>query len=356
MPHDQALLDLTSRQELAERRTRPSINDRRLIADRSAKSLRLLATPLRVYRDRSIGRYHRPRRSATLADYLSAPPPPEMDTEEDEDFFDSMLENGTTMEGARINSDLYDAYAGSGSRDFRSPSPLPEDPSTALLRSGPWTVPSSLPPSASTTLSRQPSLRRPVRSRIVDFNDFTLRRRSTTRDDQISRGETADPERPVPREGSWARNPQATRRFFPFVHSRRHDSPDIYPWTMEASGPSNPDIHDDQDLRYSPSWFNLPPPSHLEAVAIEGALVDPTVSDERAHSATSRGMLPRLRRGGLRAPESILSRHASPANLPPIRSDSVADGPALPHHEPQDALLVSEPTSYPTPSTDHELS
>src|SRR5882762_8885951 len=43
-------------QELAERRTRQNTMDRRLIADHTAKSLRLLALPVHVYHDRSLGR------------------------------------------------------------------------------------------------------------------------------------------------------------------------------------------------------------------------------------------------------------------------------------------------------------
>jgi hypothetical protein len=95
---------------MAERRQRP-VADRRLISDRTAKGLRTLAAPQRVYRDRT-GRGVAARRPLYLTDYL---PPDEMDLDDDNDSLESMVDPSGTVEGARLNSDLYDAYANPGS-------------------------------------------------------------------------------------------------------------------------------------------------------------------------------------------------------------------------------------------------
>ncbi|KAF8076733.1 hypothetical protein FPV67DRAFT_430010 [Lyophyllum atratum] len=340
--------------ELAERRTRPNLNDRRLIADRSAKSLRLLATPLRVYRDRTMGRYHHSRRSANLSDYLSAPPL-EMDMEEDEDIFERMLDSGTTVEGARINSDLYEAYGTNGghsSRAVSSPSPPIEDAPLPVFtqpphsRSGPWSMSSGVP---TTFLSRQAPNRRPFRSRTVDFNEFTHHRRSSTREGQSARAEPT--ESLEVREGPWNRSSQSTRRFFPFIRTRRYEHTD--PWSSDI--PSSHEVDEGPAYTSEPSnapWFNLTPPIHRESSTMEEALADAELSEVRGHAAPA----PRLRRGGLRAPESILSRHASPiptiGNPPRSSYDEHPD--IIPRGVGDDGQ--TEPTGYPTPgSTDHEF-
>ena len=93
---------LLSFQEMAERRHRQVASDRRLISDRTAKGLRTLAAPQRVYRDRGV-RGLASRRSLNLTDYLVVPPE-EMELDDDNDSLES------AVEGARMNYDLYDAY------------------------------------------------------------------------------------------------------------------------------------------------------------------------------------------------------------------------------------------------------
>lgn len=93
---------------MAERRQRQAA-DRRLISDRTAKGLRTLAAPQRVYRDRS-GRGVPARRPLNLTDYLSVPPD-EMELDDDNDSLESMMDHSGTIEGTRMNTDLYDAYA-----------------------------------------------------------------------------------------------------------------------------------------------------------------------------------------------------------------------------------------------------
>lgn len=98
---------------MAERRNRQEA-DRRLISDRTAKGLRTLAAPQRVYRDRT-GRGVLARRPLDLAsDYLSFPPE-EMELDDDNDNLESMMDPSGAVEGARMNSDLHDAYANPGS-------------------------------------------------------------------------------------------------------------------------------------------------------------------------------------------------------------------------------------------------
>jgi hypothetical protein len=118
---------------MAERRQRQAA-DRRLISDRTAKGLRTLAAPQRVYRDRA-GRGVSARRPLYLTDYL---PPDEMDLDDDNDSLESMVDPTGAVEGARLNSDLYDAYANPGScswslfsRPIRS---YPIDTPTSLHR------------------------------------------------------------------------------------------------------------------------------------------------------------------------------------------------------------------------------
>ncbi|KAF9462077.1 hypothetical protein BDZ94DRAFT_1290537 [Collybia nuda] len=323
--------------ELAERRTRPNLNDRRLIADRSAKSLRLLATPLRVYRDRSLGRFHPTRRSANLTEYLTAPPS-EMDMEEDEDIFERMLDNGT-LEGARTNSDLYDAYTNHGVQSARveaSPSPTIEEVQAAVSsrpppgRSGPW----SMPPAASLAISsngltRQQSIRRPSRSRTVDFNDFTHRRRSSIR-------ETRGTEAPDIRVGPWSRNSESTRRFFPFSRTRRHESSENFPWS-DGADTLSADASEDGPVIYpspsSPAWFTFTPPPQASTSSTQ-EVPDAETSDERAFVSGAR-----IRRR-LRSVDPVSSHPAPPVSVRPVS----------PTNEP-----TGDASAYPTPgSTDNE--
>lgn len=199
-----------------------------------------------------------------------------------------------------------------------------------------------------TLLSRQPSIRRPIRSRTVDFNEFTHRRRSSTREGQSARGEPS--EAVDVREGPWNRNSQSARRFFPFIRTRRYEHTD--PWSPEAPLP-----HDDEGGAYmsEPSnapWFNLTPPIHREPATMEEVLADAELSDERGQVPAA----PRLRRGGLRAPESILSRRSPPVRIIGNHPDSYVLDTATITLSEEGGESQAEPTGYPTPgSTEHEF-
>ncbi|KAJ7771161.1 hypothetical protein DFH07DRAFT_243110 [Mycena maculata] len=337
--------------ELAERRLRSSPGDRRLIADRTAKSLRLLATPIRIYRERRGA-----RRSVNLTDYLTSPPD-EMDMEEDDDEFENLLDRGTLpVEGVRINSELYDAYgpatwAGTTTRrafpaTVSPPTPaLSEDspPPPALspptsIRNNVWSLPS--PAQGSLALSRQPSIRRPTRSRTVDFNEFTSRRRSSTRD---LRAESGGDE-------SWARSSQATRRFFPFSYqTRRHD----LHWN-DAPGENSGAELSDEPLSYvteptpsSATFYSFPTP--ISSSASSSTDGQPAETSEERVSASA----PRLRRGGVRPPESLLLRRVYPTVDAP---QSPASDGAVEFAAPSASTSGSEPVvvdavSYPTPGS-----
>jgi hypothetical protein len=320
--------------EVAERRTRQNSADRRLIADRTAKSLHLLATPMRVYRDRTFSRVSMGRRGVNLTDYLTSPPE-EMEMEEDETDYEGMAEADNVssyLEGARVSSELYDAY---GTHSWshpvgsslprrshpnysalvaRSDSPDDSMPDSVLppieTRRSSWGLPSStLLSSSGATLTRQPSIRRSIRARTVDFNDFSTRRRSTYRSTADSEDPRSPDEYPNTLSAWGSSGPtsdeplgsNAARRFFPFSR-RRHDmSPSLMPWS-DMGGSTSRTVSPPEPI----SWRSgSGPPVLISASSF--------AEHEASLSEESDRLLPRLRRGGLRAPESMLSRHASPA-------------------------------------------
>jgi hypothetical protein len=297
-----------------------------------------------------------------VTDYLTAPPE-EMDMDEDDDEFESML--GAAAEGARASADLYDPYgthahswspSGYARARRAHPAPPAAPPPTALEsrvaepaapppdsppapnRSGPWTVPHGVPSFGAAALGRQPPLRRPPRaSRTVDFNEFTSRRRSTTRQlsaqepgDAGADGAAEDPvvsavlSRHMTPDGALVRHAHSARRFFPF--SRRRPAADSVPW---PEPPTEGIVGEDAlpFLAMQPSaeahtgWFSFPTP------APQPDSGDASTSDDALPSAA-----PRLRRGGLRAPESLLTYSGS------------VDRSAVEQH----VGLV--PASYPTPT------
>ncbi|KAF7352428.1 hypothetical protein MVEN_01207300 [Mycena venus] len=290
-------------QELAARRLRSSPGDRRLIADRTAKSLRLLATPIRIYRERR----NPGRRAVNMAEYLTAPPD-EMDMEEDDDEFETMLDRATMpVEGIRINSELFDAYyppswtsASTARRSLPAAGPptpaLSDDsqpppglsPPTTTRTTNVWSLPPAAPGSLS--LSRQPP--HPAAHSLAHAE-------------------------PGAGDEPWTRTSRSTRRFFPFSHqSRRHnlhvggtgnDTPG------EGSGSSAGDLSDEAlyaepEPLSSTTFYTFPTPP----VSGPSSLHDGHPAETSEERATSVGV-PRLRRGGVQPPESLLLRRVSPA-------------------------------------------
>lgn len=204
-----------------------------------------------------------------------------------------------------------------------------------------------------TTLTRQNSIRRLGRSRTAaDFNEFTTHRRNLARqltadEDPAVRAESSNAS-PIMdgaasgfqfEEAPWSyptsapprRSSSQARRFFPFGSSRRFDIP-----TPRSAGSAPME-------RYFP-----PPPPQLWGFPDR---IDSTGGEEDA----SEERLPRLRRGGLRAPEAMLSRQGMSVSWPPgsqsqeepstnstgtRTSSSDADVPAIEPSEPVAARSV----------------
>lgn len=225
-------------------------------------------------------------------------------------------------------------------------SPRPLSPPTPVL--GGESLPPSLPlpsvylaPTGPTALSRQRSVRRPARSRTMDFNDFTTRRRSIVR----HTAETSEPvraedstdgtwrfssllDRPTPSDSSASSSTHRLgRRFYPLTS-----------WS-------------DPHLRIDPESDTLRYPEALTALEGSGSGESSGSNHQSSgrlwyaftrhpSASTSDGTtLPRLRRGGLQAPESLYSRYGSPT------TDSIAPLPDGPSGGSQDHPLSRSPAT-----------
>jgi len=296
--------------EVAERRARDNPFNRHMISEQTAISLRALAAPTRVYRDRA--RIPRRRSSNyTLAEYLAGVPDQITVEDDEEGDFDMMMDGGASaVEGTRVNTELYDAYAppsaysayepvfsastrrprldhsttttstvGDGTSERFFPETLlsrspPSSYSQIRTESHTVTQPRSAPsPSHSSILNRPPPVRRPLRStRATDFNDFTSRRRVSRRN-SVEAVDHPSEQLTVPH----------ARRFF--SSSRRR------PEVLTASHTPAHDAHHSEDA----SWMMLRPID-----------VHSTTPSESQNGGTVRAPHPPLRRGTVRAPESVL--------------------------------------------------
>jgi len=357
-----SLMDILVK-ELADRRTRSHEADRHLICDSTAKGLRSLASTSSVYRPRTIPRYAS-RRSINLAEYLAVPPDP-MDLESGDHFNEEDFvahPTGPPSRASREVRDFYDAYLGARLRSQTASSsreqsgeppennPADDAPTNLQRPLMGWLSPRAetrRSPSASSgpSLARQGPIRRATRSRTVDFNDFTSRRRLELRhnatDDSaptldeypaegLAREELLD--FPSAEAALHARSLSApTRRFEIHLPSWRHGagSEDVSstPWTEVPNTVSET------------SQLHTPRLTPLSQLIEASRVLEPPVNytseaqsrlDESIRRIESaRLTAPRLRRGGLRAPESLLpsgsrsplrSMHASP--FPRSRSES----------------------------------
>ncbi|KIY52324.1 hypothetical protein FISHEDRAFT_10313, partial [Fistulina hepatica ATCC 64428] len=96
-----SILDLLVN-ELADRSRRTAGNEKRMISETTARSLRRLSLPNNVYRER---RSHSSRR-INLTEYLTQPLDLQTEADEDEDAFEAIFENAGNAE-ARINAHLH---------------------------------------------------------------------------------------------------------------------------------------------------------------------------------------------------------------------------------------------------------
>ncbi|OJT05388.1 hypothetical protein TRAPUB_3829 [Trametes pubescens] len=350
--------------EMAERRTRPDPADRRFISERTAKALNMQAAS-RIYntahgshRSRTARRSFPvlPPRYSSFHDVLS-------ESDGDEDYGTTLINPGP-FEGARINTDLYDAYFPSTvdlpstlsrrtTSDVESPPPLPPissmDPSntirrrsSARTRSPPTArsiLYSGLGGASSSSLTRQPTIRRPYHSRTMDFNEFTARRRSAIRDSaaeedgpRIDSTETAA--RPTlfgARTSSLADEP-STHGIRSWSSARRRSMPTELGRTSggnaETTSATTSDWPSASSSTRGPSssqlWYSLTSPLVPPPVTVGAPGPSPADSDGERPQVVA----PRLRRGGLRPPEMVLVHHHDPTHpdgfhVPPPPSSAV---------------------------------
>ncbi|KAI0677288.1 hypothetical protein C8Q78DRAFT_80914 [Trametes maxima] len=338
--------------EMAERRTRPNVVDRRLISEKTAKSLRMQAAPLHIYRGSQTGTRERhtrrsipilpPRSYSTFHDILS-------DSDGEEEYGTVVNPQGP-IEGARINTDLYDAYFPStydlpGSISRRtdpgiappaSPPPAgPAEPSGA-----PW-VPNSpraqSPPSgrsiwhssasgSGSSLSRQPSIRRPYRTRTMDFSEFTSRRRSAIRNNNAQEdGPRADPPTDVGgRFSAFGIRPSPDSTLPEGLHTTGGNAPSSSVAVEEptSTAPASRSPSSSQ-LWYTFTSAPTPVPVEPAAVAMSGFAASSVDSDNERPQVIA----PRLRRGGLRPPESLLTHQQQPSPHDAVPTDAADPSP-----------------------------
>ena len=232
-----------------------------------------------------------------------------------------------TAGGSGSAAALYDAYL-----PFRPPptrpsvadpvtftrqtvtSPRPISPPPPIVqRSSAW-APLSSSAGSSTTLSRQRSIHRPSRSRTTDFTDFATRRRSIVRanaetSEAVRAEESADgtwrfahPERP----GSADPDPSSSnnrlgRRLSPLTAwSDPHLRIDVgaeTPWSLSPTPDNRADSAESTTHQSSSQlWYSL--------------------LGRRSPSTTERSAapIPRLRRGGVHAPETFPRYEQSPTD------------------------------------------
>lgn len=295
-------------------------------------------------------------------------------TDEEDDPTDARLPDETIWEaeGARLNTELYDAYAPAYVRspgldrtrptetsplateesDIVEPTVLPVSPRSVSPPLRSLSHRSSLRSHGSSigaSLSRSDSLRRPARSRTVDFNQFTQRRRSSMRQDS-NEPDSVRAEAEDSADGTWrfrlSRSGSSRNSQVPLASLSSLRTPSVvpahylgrgYPWaadTAEAATEGNTDPLNAASSSSGPSssqtWFALtagqPTPPGEEASTLSTRRS--TISD--IHEARRQVIAPRLRRGGIRPPETLLSRYASPAALEG-RDDLPTSPPPFPH-------------------------
>ncbi|KAH9833671.1 uncharacterized protein C8Q71DRAFT_772024 [Rhodofomes roseus] len=364
--------------EMADRRTRTSQLDRRLISERTAKSLRMQAAPLHVYSSRRHN--NRNRSGYTVADLVA-----EITDEEDEPTDTRDSQHVDTLwdgEGARLNTELYEAYVPTS---YAAPSFAPSPQLLDRLRHSETTGDSDVgepivlpvsprsvsPPLRSlshrsgsrshgtgigASLSRSDSTRRPARSRTVDFNEFTARRRSSIR--QTSQEQTqvrAEPEEST--DGTWrfrlTRGGSLRDGQPPLASPSSAHTPAVVPAhlllrgeiprtldTSEGHSDSNADLpsaasSSSSGPSSSQTWYALTT-GQSTAVDDTNTLTTRRSSISDINEARRQVIAPRLRRGGIRPPETLLSRYASPAAF-----EAMPPSPPPPdlHPPPADSIL-----------------
>lgn len=242
----------------------------------------------------------------------------------DDDELEDAVEGGNSIEGARIDSHhIYDVYRPSYGPHYRRegqflPSPWSSENADAERSSLELVVAQSggsftrhLPyglgrrptinrdSTSATSLTRQPSIRRP-RNRATDFNEFASRRRSAQRNSAMHSPEIPEPYTAwfLPR-----RSPSREEPVIPVPPPENmYDSSESEPSRVRSTlfEPPEPETEtsrnvqaDTPDVTENP-WRDIAPPAPSSLISLSRNL-----------RGESQGF-PRLRRGGLRPPESLL--------------------------------------------------
>ncbi|KAF6762025.1 hypothetical protein DFP72DRAFT_1061310 [Ephemerocybe angulata] len=387
--------------EYAERRTRPH-SDRRFLSARTMKGLRQLAMPLNQFHMGPVRTG--PRAHASFRRTLNSIVP-EFDEDDDNDFgvmIDEPTEGGMAPGPANLadamsipapwyngmNRSMDDLVASSRSRVRSPPGAVSSNPTPVAGSSSavPWTV---LPSPSPATVTRQASIRRPfTNARNIEFNNFTRRHRSSHREGGEGDGDVTVTE---PRDDPWttratsmSNSTTATRRFFPVAARRLRrsseqrggmprmstlsdgtSSDEDFLWTspgMQAGTPEgflayirNPMSQGGSrsgtgaattgSSSSTPSTSTLPP---FVAPGNPGSSrLGTTVEDDGAPSVTVAA--PRLRRGGVRAPESIVS--PPPVEEAAPQNGFVGNSLVVGREGATNLDLLEEPAAYPTPGS-----
>jgi hypothetical protein len=357
------LVDILVR-ELADRRTRV-VEDKRSIARSTSTNLRSLASHTRVPWDPSNRRLLRRPSSANLAsnyasEFMTESAEVVLFTEDEEDL-DNGADSGANPGDATHNptTELYNAYLadaphwpvlprpprGYGSShsrlmdDLPPPLSLPSSP-PSMNRTTSWNPP--LFSHGGASLTRQPSLRRPniprpasrnrLPQRMSEFTDFTSSRRSSLRHHYET-----DPREPSPNRDDVERREALYASYRP----RRVVGPSRFrdarpPW--DSSEVNEPPAASSSSVSL-PSSFTLP-----WASAIHQLLPTPSSTsssqDDEEYSGVRHAAARRLRRGGVRPPESILPRPESlPLDLTPSSVPMPPSPISAPVSPPQTALI-----------------
>lgn len=281
--------------------------------------------------------------------------------DEEDDEMTSFLDPHppSVLEGTRMNTEVYDAlnpWPHNPPSSVTAPRMVPASPSPVadewpVIR--PWSASAGGgSSSAPSTLSRQASIRRAQRSRVVDFNEFTHRRRTTNRDARADSALGAEG-----REGSAGTGPTGApagpnttsawstggtvRRFFPFPPrssfatannlARRISSPAIPPlFEYSPESPSQPFGAQYYEVVGSALPIRS---SSVDENTVAGSLAG--ANNETPDDVLTRA--PRLRRGGVRPPET-LTRHRSPVFV-------VTASPPPQHPSGETDIIPSEPSA-----------
>ncbi|KAF8592741.1 hypothetical protein K439DRAFT_1379072 [Ramaria rubella] len=299
--------------ELAERKTRPSSPDRHLIAERTANSLRNL-TRSRIYHDRSSSS-RRALGNDFFVSHTGSGATLDWDVltqNADEDDIE-IEDDSPRNEGIhRFNPSepVYHPFAENNSTIRRSfPVQTADntgtDDDTPLGYPTRRSPPAHFPVARHPSLSRQSSIRRPARSRTNDFNEFTSRRRPSGRHDQASQsGPASNPRSSVSGTGESSSSMDIANLLYNHHAGVNSDGDGATPVATFAPTSSTGALARRGMPHIRPSDERDPPSDSTSNSRLRPFSLHSSASSSAAPSSSRLHVnAPRLRRGGVRAPE-----------------------------------------------------